>query len=218
MENTTYPTLDLDEQSLEIVKTFIPEFYDYLRVKPRAVNSLMALHRNGNDKAGEIITYLIGIGASKSPLAFTEGSRSKDMTHKNYPGTTRYRLTWSAFRIQDSNKNKMQIEFDFEVLFQEEAEMYHVRRHFLQAKEGSAFREDFLLKEVSEWLKEKGFKLRRANLVKNNGKLSPYVEIDLIPSNPKPHKEYPERDPEEWGSAKEIRGNCSIQILPIDTQ
>lgn len=214
MENTTYPTLDLDEQSFEIIKTFIPEFYEYLRLKPQAVNSLMALHRDGNDKAGEIITYLVG--TPKSPLALIEDSQSKDLYDRKYPGPTTYSLTWSAFRIEDSDKSNMRIEFDLEALFKKETEVQYAKWYFIDAKEGSAFRENFLLNEVSEWLKEKGFKLRRSNPIKNNGLLKPYVKVELTPTNPIPNKEYPEREPEIWGSTKEFTGKCSIQILSID--
>jgi hypothetical protein len=214
MENRTYPPLDLDEQSFEIVKAFIPEFYEYLRLKPQAVSSLMALHRGGNDKAGEIITYLVG--TPNSPLALIEGSHSKEIFEKKWPGPATYTLTWSAFRVEDSDKGNMRIEFDIEALFKKETEVYDARLYLIDAGDGIAFRKDFLLKEVSEWLKEKRFKLRRSDPIKNIGLLKPYVKIELTPINPIPNKEYPEREPEIWGSAKEFTGKCSIQILTID--
>ena len=211
MEKTNFPRLDSGKHSLDIIKAFMPDFYEYLRMNPKAVTTLLKLQKENNKKAGEIITYLIG--TPPTALIIGSAANKKYLQQEYYKGNAGYDLSWSDFRINDRDKDKPVVEFDFEAVFDEEQEYYHVRTHILTPKQPSVLASKFLLLEVAEWLKEKNYKLRRADPVNNKGMLSPYVRLILRPIDWRENPERPDR--KDLGFAKTVKGECSVQILPL---
>ncbi len=211
MENTQFPTLDSSPESLELINAFIPEFFGYLKTKAGAVDSLLLMHRNGNQKAAQIISYLVGA----SPVVYipADSKNHKSLYQSWYTGQATYNITWSDLKINDSDKNNMFVVFDFEVLFEEAVGYSYIRRSILDARETN-FRKHFLLEEISDAVKKKGFKLRRSNPKKDNGLLAPYVKIELNFLDWTENPEYP--GDKKRGLGKRVQGKCSIQLLLLE--
>lgn len=202
------PLLDHNDDSLEIINLFREEFLNYLRTQPKAVNPLLKLHKNGNQKAEEIIKYLI----KTIPKEVNEGL-SKRLRQIWHSGNVSYKLTWSKLKLDDLIQNQESIvEFNFEIMLDKELDTSTIATYILSAKDKSAFKEEFLLKEITDFVKEKGFKFRRQNPEKDRGALAPYVNIDFDTIDEKPNLNKPRSGP----FAKYIKGKCYIRLISLN--
>lgn len=212
MEKSVCPILDSSNNSLELINEFLPNFYEYLRSQSGSIDSLLRLHKNGNDKASEIIKYLTG--TPPVPCVIGDISNQMNLRQVHHKGISNYNLNWSCFSINDLIESQICVEFDFEANFDEEESFYMINQYIITAGHNSEFRNRFLLNTVIQWLKEKGFRLRRSNLKKNNGLLVPYVDLSLKYIDPRPDPDHLDKN---WvGFAKKVIGHCLIQILPLE--
>ena len=206
------PVLTTGNDSLEIVNTFREMLFENIRQSPAAIDVLKTIFKNGNSKAGDIITYLVGM----SPVENFDSVKyigSKKILHNIYPGDFEYTLQWSDFVIDNLEKDKTLLRFEVQAIFEEEVNSYDIRDYIISAKGSSSFRKKFLFIEVSDWLKEKGFRFRVSGKKNNSGLLYPYSTCNARNIISRQDPEFPNND--RCRLVRQMIAEFSFQIVPI---
>jgi hypothetical protein len=200
-EMINHPVLDSGTSSTEIMNLFTPEFYEYLKGKPGAVNSLLHLFKSGNEKAGEIITYLLG-----KPL-HKKDQHIKTLNEIGYHSAT-YDLTWTEPKIINADSAEPSVEFEIEAMFSEPEKEWVIEAYFLVTKKDSLFRREFVLKDISLWLKEKGYKIFRFYTDKDKGPMRTTRELKFFTCGVDPEHTH-------INLTKRVMGKFTARIVPI---
>lgn len=178
--NSPFPILDATAESAAVLALLLPKLQNLIKEDPAVINELLPLKKNGNKKAKELIKYLTG--------TIPKYTNYKKITHFgwNSDHTRTYDLSWTDFKFDNSSNL---LTFDFEAKFEEEVELHQIEHYFLSAtncySDRSAFREEFLLKNIEDWLKGKNARIRRrGKMIAHSIKTFSFKYLDGKP-NPK---------------------------------
>lgn len=182
-----FPILSNDADSLVIINLFESDFFDFIRTRKDAVQNLMQVYRNGNEKAGTIIAALlqkpldslIHSGSiteeEQIKLFFENAGKNKKIIDRNLC------LKWTEPNYEVKN-GKHIVSFVLETLSPgSSAEDKLKFEHNLKMKSGfrPSLRDEFLEIEIGEWLRAKNLKLKKSG--NNKGMLyRKEVEITFL--------------------------------------
>ncbi|MCX6756285.1 MAG: hypothetical protein NTX85_03020 [Candidatus Nomurabacteria bacterium] len=151
---------EADSETIEIFQVFSLDFLTFIRLNPEKWKILENLKENGNEKAGYIIKYI----DSFSPGDLFNEKRNTFLGNANHTSMFitshgAIDLKWSDFEIKESS---FLVKFSCEIFLHKKIFTKYIRQ-LIDFKAGSVLRKKFIDNILNEWLKERGYKLRRYN-------------------------------------------------------
>jgi hypothetical protein len=151
-------------------------------------------------------------------IAIGFGKKIKDVGGEksltdSYVETYNFDVLYSKFKIRKSSKKTSFVEFNLEAFLKQPIVEHYVKNTIICAQHDRSFTKNFLKKEVAEWLKEKGYKLRQYYADINKGRLYSKIDLEFYDLRPFIHEYH---NPPIWKTIRHVYAKCSFEIIPLN--